>query len=148
MTTSTDTEAVRRVLDDLVDAWARHDADRYGALFTEDATYVTFVGTCYRGRADIVHGHRALFDRFLAGTRLADGVVDLRFYGADTAVVTSRGDTYKGDRPKRLSKVQTYTVVRESDGAWRIAAFHNTKGRPLLERISFLVEPASRPAAH
>jgi uncharacterized protein (TIGR02246 family) len=146
MATSTDTDTIRSVLGDLIAAWSCHDAGGYGALFTEDATYVTFVGTSYRGRADIVRGHRALFDRFLAGTRLADEIVELRFYGADTAVVTSHGDTYKGVRPKRLSKVQTYTLVRESDGVWRIAAFQNTKRRPLLERISFLLEPASRPA--
>jgi len=56
-------------------------------------------------------------------------------------MVTSRGDTYKGSRPKKLTKIQTYAVVREADGQWRIAAFQNTKRKPLLEAISFRTAP-------
>lgn len=47
--TTADTAAVTAVLTDLVRAWERHDADAYGALFTEDATYITYIGTFYRG---------------------------------------------------------------------------------------------------
>ena len=94
-------------------------------------------GTRYRGRAEIVESHRALFARALRGTRIANEILDIRFYGPDTAVVTTSGDTYKGERPARLGKVQTYTIVRRPDGTWRIAAFQNTKRRPLLEEGSF-----------
>jgi len=62
-------------------------------------------------------------------------------------VLTSSGDTYKGGRPERLGKVQTYTIVRRPDGAWRIAAFQNTKRRPLLEELSFRLAPAARPGS-
>ncbi|MGA5039827.1 SgcJ/EcaC family oxidoreductase [Streptomyces capoamus] len=145
--TTADTAAVTAVLTDLVRAWERHDADAYGALFTEDATYITYIGTFYRGRQDIVDSHRVLFGGFLKGTRLADEILDIRFHGPGTAVVNGRGDTYKGTRPRKLTKVQTYTLVRESDGHWRIAAFHNTKRRPLLESLSFRFAPALAPAA-
>ncbi|HVK24562.1 MAG TPA: SgcJ/EcaC family oxidoreductase [Actinokineospora sp.] len=141
------TEAITALIDDLTDAWARHDADAYGALFTEDATYISYVGTYYRGRADIVNSHRTLWSKFLSGTRLADEILDIRFLGQDTAVVTGRGDTYKGTRPAKLTKVQTYTVVREND-RWRIAAFHNTKRKPLMEAFSFKVAPGLAPAGH
>ncbi|GAB3183868.1 uncharacterized protein (TIGR02246 family) [Micromonospora palomenae] len=140
-----DRTAVTDVLHALVDAWGRHDADAYGGLFTDDATYVTFVGTRYQGRRDIVESHRTLFAKFLKGTRLADEVIDVRFPGPDTALVTGRGDTYKGSRPKRLSKVQTYVLVRQADGCWRIAAFHNTKRKPLMEAISFRTAPGLVP---
>ncbi|MCE7000891.1 SgcJ/EcaC family oxidoreductase [Saccharothrix sp. S26] len=143
-----DRAAVVEVIGQLVEAWAGHDADAYGALFTEDATYVTYVGTCYRGRHDIVESHRTLWAKFLRGTRLADEVLDVRFTGPGTAVVTGRGDTYKGRRPAKLSKVQTYLLVREADGRWRIAAFHNTKRKPLMEAISFKVAPGLVPTAH
>ncbi|MEV0298823.1 SgcJ/EcaC family oxidoreductase [Nocardia sp. NPDC050710] len=123
-------------------------ADAYGAVFTEDATYTSYLGTYYRGRTDIVEGHRALFDSFLKDTRLADSFLDIRFYGPDTAVVTSRGDTYKGEREQArdLSKTQTYTVVRQ-DGRWLIAAFQNTKRSNVMERFSFLFSPDSKPSA-
>ncbi|MFD0361960.1 SgcJ/EcaC family oxidoreductase [Nocardia sp. GCM10030253] len=153
--TSSDTAAggvqsreIREVIAELTGAWGRGDADAYGAVFTEDATYTSFLGTYYRGRGDIVTSHRALFGGVLKGTELADDVLDIRFYGPDTAVVNSRGDTYKG-RPKRaheLSKTQTYTLVRR-DGRWLIAAFQNTKRKKLLERFTYLFTPEARPAA-
>ncbi|MGW0879943.1 SgcJ/EcaC family oxidoreductase [Streptomyces sp. NPDC002671] len=146
-TTTTDVAAITSVLDELVAAWERHDADAYGSLFTEDATYVTFVGTFYQGRQDIVESHRALFGAFLKGTKLADEVLDIRFPGPDLAVVNGRGDTYKGKRPRKLTKIQTYTLVRRLDGEWRIAAFHNTKRKPLMESISYRFAPALVPSA-
>lgn len=147
--TAAERDAVCATLASLVDAWDAHDAEAYGALFTEDATYTTFVGTHYQGRQDIADAHEALFAGFLKDTRLADSILDIRFLTADTAVVTSRGDTYTGDRPaaRKLSKVQTYTLVRRPAGQWQVAAFHNTKRRPVMERISFLFSPDTRPVA-
>ncbi|MFF1344909.1 SgcJ/EcaC family oxidoreductase [Streptomyces sp. NPDC058322] len=106
----------------LIDAWQRHDAQAHGARFTVDATYITFVGTYHQGHADIVESHRTLFEKHLEGTRLAGEVLDIRFHGPDAAVVTGRGDTYKGSRPQELTRIQTYTLVREADGERRIAA--------------------------
>ncbi|MGK5558737.1 SgcJ/EcaC family oxidoreductase [Actinomadura kijaniata] len=145
-------EAHRQVcatLGAMTDAWKRGDADAYGAAFTQDATYTTFVGSHYQGRRDIVQGHRALFGGFLKGTRLADSYLAIRFYGPTTAIVTTRGDTYQGTpkKPAELSKTQTYTLVRQNDGQWRIAAFHNTQRQRVMERISFLFDPDTKPAA-
>lgn len=139
-----DTAEIRDLLDRLVDAWNRGDADAYGACFTDDATYVTYVGTVYRGRADLAAAHDALFRGFVKGTRLVYDLVDLHFPTLDTATVVTRGDTYKR-RPGRLGKVQTYAVVRELDGAWRIAAFHNTARRAVVEAVCFALLPGSRP---
>ena len=147
MKTTRETTAITSVLDELVGAWERHDAEAYGELFTEDATYVTYVGTFYQGRQDIVDSHRTLFTTFLKGTKLADEVLDVRFHGPDVAVVNGRGDTSKGTRPHKLTKIQTYTMIRGSDGRWRIAAFHNTKRKPLMESISYRFAPGLAPAA-
>jgi uncharacterized protein (TIGR02246 family) len=137
-----DDQEIRGVLAELTAAWG--DADAYGALFLEDATYTTFVGSLYRGRSAIVESHRALFGSFLKGTSLADERIEVHFPGPDVAVVTSRGDVVK-KRAKTLGKAQTYTLVRTADG-WRIAAFHNTRRRPLLERISSRLQPATTPS--
>ncbi|MFF4398633.1 SgcJ/EcaC family oxidoreductase [Streptomyces sp. NPDC001480] len=146
-TVTLDVAAVTGVLDELVAAWERHDADAYGELFTEDATYITYVGTLYQGRQDIVNCHRTLFEGFLKGTRLADEVISIRFNGPDVAVVNGRGDTYRKKRPRKLTKLQTYTLVRQADGKWRIMAFHNTKRKPLMESISYRFAPGLIPAA-
>jgi uncharacterized protein (TIGR02246 family) len=129
-----------------VDAWGAGDGAAYAAAFTADATYVTFVGTLYRGREEIARAHQALFDKFLRGSVLVDEIVDIRFLGPDAAIVTSRGDVAKhGGRPARLTKVQTYAFVREADGEWRIAAFHNTKRKALMEKVSFAFAPETAP---
>ncbi|MEU6827904.1 SgcJ/EcaC family oxidoreductase [Nocardia beijingensis] len=142
-----DLRAVCETIAAMTAAWGRNDADAFGAAFTENATYTTFLGTHYAGRRDLTEAHRALFSGFLKGTQLADSFLGVRFFGADVAIVTSRGDRYEGDRPAELSKTQTYTLVREADGRWRIAGFHNTKRQPVMERISFLFDPATEPEA-
>ncbi|MFH9725071.1 SgcJ/EcaC family oxidoreductase [Streptomyces sp. NPDC017254] len=142
-----DRDAVCGVLSSLAAAWGAADADAYGALFTQDATYTTYVGTHYQGRGDIIEAHRALFGGFVKGTKLADSILGIRFLGPDAAVVTSRGDTYTGGRPGELSKVQTYTLTREADGRWRIAAFQNTQRQPVMEKVSFLLSPGTVPGA-
>ncbi|HET7315237.1 SgcJ/EcaC family oxidoreductase [Salinisphaera sp.] len=141
-----DYHAITSVLTSLIEAWGQHDAEAYGAQFTIDATYVTYIGTCYSGRPDIVKSHRALFQKFLKGTRLADEITSLRFFGLDTAIVTSRGDTYKSKQPKKLTKVQTYTFVRQEDGQWRIAAFQNTRRKSLMEAVAFKLLPETIPS--
>ncbi|WP_245533478.1 SgcJ/EcaC family oxidoreductase [Actinoalloteichus spitiensis] len=127
-------------------AWAEHDADAYGAVFTENATYTTFAATHYVGREDIVRSHEALFDGVLAGTRLTDSYLGLQVLTEDVAVLTARGDTYEGDEPGEPSKVQTYTLLRDGD-TWRVAAFQNTQRQEVMERIQYLWMPETRPAA-
>lgn len=131
----------------LTDAWAEHDADSYGEAFTDDGTYTTFMGTHYEGREDIVESHRALFEGPLEGTQLADSFLSVNFVHEDVAVVSTRGDTYEGDEPEQLSKVQTYTVTRADSGDWRISSFHNTKRDGVMERLQYLMSPESKPAA-
>ncbi|WP_214412723.1 SgcJ/EcaC family oxidoreductase [Sphaerisporangium fuscum] len=142
--TQNDTAAIRALLERARDAWNRGDGAAYGRTFTADATDVTFVGTIYQGGEEIGRAHQALFDSFLKGTSLTMEIVDIRFYGAHTAVVVSRGDVHKG-KPKKLGKVQTYTIVREADGEWRVAAIQKTKRQSLMEAISFRFQPATKP---
>lgn len=140
------TAEIQELLERLATHWNAGDAAAYGEDFTEDASYVTFVGTVYRGRADLVAGHDALFGKYLKGSRMFSELVEVRTYGERTAVAVTRGDVGKR-RPARLSKVQTFTLVREDDGRWRVAAFHNTKRARLLEAISFRLLPRSAPMA-
>ncbi|WP_030440500.1 SgcJ/EcaC family oxidoreductase [Actinoplanes subtropicus] len=142
----TDDTAIRAVIERSQDAWNRGDGAAYGACFTADATDVTFAGTVYHGGAEIGRAHQALFDSFLKGTRLLVEILEVRRYGAGAAVVLTRGESAKGGSAK-LGKLATYTVVRDGDGEWRIAAVQKTQRKPLMEAISFKFQPATRPAA-
>jgi uncharacterized protein (TIGR02246 family) len=140
-----DEAGVRALFAKLAEAWNRGDGAAYGECFTDDATYVAWFGTLYRTGSDIGRSHQVLFDTFLKDTKMTiEGDVDVRFYGEDTAVLTTRGDV--GKKPGKSAKVQTFTLVRQN-GAWKIAAFQNTKRHSLLEWISFRFQPGIRPAA-
>ncbi|PSR67929.1 DUF4440 domain-containing protein [Nocardia sp. MDA0666] len=143
---TTDTTAIRALIERSREAWNRGDGAAYGACFTADATDVTYLGTVYHGGTEIGGAHQALFDSFLKGTRLTVDIVEIRRYGSDTAVVVTRGESSKG-QPKKLGKLATYTVVREADGEWRIAAVHKTQRKTLMEALTFRMQPAARPAA-
>ncbi|MCK2218715.1 SgcJ/EcaC family oxidoreductase [Actinomadura sp. ATCC 31491] len=140
------TAAITAVLERSQDAWNRGDGAAYGACFTADATDVTFAGTVYHGGPEIGRAHQALFDSFLKGTRLVMDVLEIRRYGDDAAVVVTRGEVAKGE-PRRLGKLATYTLVREADGEWRIAAVQKTRHKALMEAFSFRMQPGTRPAA-
>jgi hypothetical protein len=60
----------------------------------------------------------------------------------DTAAISA----LLGERPRRWRKVQTYTLVPQGDGRWKIAAFQNTMRKPLMETISFRFKPANKPS--
>ncbi|WP_412520081.1 SgcJ/EcaC family oxidoreductase [Actinomadura madurae] len=139
-----DTAAIKTLFARLTAAWDAGDGAAYGACFTPDASYITYVGTLYRGAEEIGAAHQALFDSFLKGTRLACEIVDIRLTTPDTAVVITRGDTYK-KAPGKLKKLQTNTVVRDTGGEWRLAAFQNTLHKSLMEAASFKFQPATKP---
>lgn len=138
-------DAIHAVLKRSQEAWNRGDGAAYGDCFTADATDVTFAGTVYHGAAEIGRAHQALFDSFLKDTRLTIEIVEIRRYGADTAVVVTRGEVAKGT-PGKLGKLATYTLVRDTDGEWRIAAVQKTKHKRLMEAVSFKFQPATKPA--
>ncbi|NUS93470.1 MAG: SgcJ/EcaC family oxidoreductase [Nocardia sp.] len=142
-----DTADINALLQRTQDAWDRGDGTAYGACFTADATDITYMGTVYRGGPEIGRAHGALFDSFLKGTRLTLEIIEIRWYGSDTAVVVTRGESAKA-RPAKLGKLATYTVIRDTDGQWRIAAVQKTRHRPLLEAVTFELRPATRPAIH
>jgi uncharacterized protein (TIGR02246 family) len=129
--TDTDHARVEALLAAIADAWNDGDADAYGALFTEDASYVTFMGQVSRGRKEITEGHRWLFTR-IPGSRMAPGTKaqrDIRFPARDTAVVIGQGPgtTVPGQESSadRASTV-SFVAVRTDDG-WRFAHFQNTR---------------------
>ncbi|MGW3278408.1 MULTISPECIES: SgcJ/EcaC family oxidoreductase [Nocardia] len=146
MNATTDTAAIRALIERSAQAWTRGDGTAYGECFTADATDVTYMGTVYHGGPEIGRGHQVLFDSFLKGTRLTVEIIEIRTYGSDTAIVVARGESSKG-APKQLGKLATYTVIRDADGQWRIAAVQKTQRKRLMEALTFTFQPASRPAA-
>jgi uncharacterized protein (TIGR02246 family) len=111
-------------LDRLRMAWDAGDARAYAALFTEDATYVIFLGEAMVGRTEIERNHIDVFGRWQKGTRMGVRAIAVQSLGADVCSVLTVGGI--GEKaPIAYDKVQTFTLVRRG-GRWLCAASHNT----------------------
>jgi uncharacterized protein (TIGR02246 family) len=128
-----DEAALRKLEVQQEEAWNRHDAKAYAALFTEDGDCVNVVGWWWKGRAEI---EKKLTDAYLFVFResaLKVGEVTIRFLNPATAVVHVRW-TMTGARtpqgiPTPQQGIQTQLVQKQADG-WLIAAFQNTNFIP------------------
>jgi len=74
-----------------------------------------------------------LFDKWLKGTRLVGEVESVRFLSPDVALLHVLGGTVMREKsrpsPERDS-IQTLVAIKRS-GEWRLAAFQNTRVRPM-----------------
>ncbi len=125
--------ALQVLFDRMCEAWTAGDAAAYGACFTEDSDYVSYDGTHARGRQAMVDNHDRLFRGVLSGSALVGGVESIRYLRPDVAVVHATGSvlmSWRSRLPKRRLSRQTLVAVNEH-GAWRIAALHNGRVRPV-----------------
>jgi uncharacterized protein (TIGR02246 family) len=128
-----DEGAIRALEVQQQEAWNRHDAKAYAALFTEDGDCVNVVGWWWKGRAEI---EKKLTDAYVYVFResvLTIGEVTNRFLQPDLAVVHVRW-TMTGARtpqgiPTPQQGIQTQLVQKQA-GKWLIAAFQNTNSVP------------------
>ena len=117
-------DEAQQFLDRLVAAWDAGDAATYAGLFTEDATYVIFLGEVLSGRTEIERNHVDVFGRWQKGSRMAVTPLNVRKVGRDTCILLTVGGI-GSTAPISYDKFQTFTLVRTDDG-WLCAAFHNT----------------------
>lgn len=144
-----DAHALTALFERLSRTWAAMNPEEYAETFTEDADYVTFIGTHLHGRRQIRDSHEALWRHFQKNTRLYGKIRSLRFVTEDVAIMITEGAILKGARtaPKRADlKVQTLVAVRRPEG-WRFSSFQNTKHRRLMERIAAKKDPRIAPEA-
>jgi uncharacterized protein (TIGR02246 family) len=120
--TTADEAAVRRLLDQINQAWERGDAAAYASYHTPDADLIDFRGIHAVGRQAIIDLLQPAFDGVLKNTRVEARIVDLRFLAADVAIFHTEGKI----APVGDESVQTFVATKEASG-WQIAAFQNTR---------------------
>lgn len=109
------------------EAWARHDADAFAGLFTEDGT-MTLPGFTLGSRQEIREFLTSAYAGPFNGTRVVGNPVRVRML-SDTVVlvqtiggiVPSGSEELPADREVNAS----WLAVREPD-SWRLAAYHNS----------------------
>jgi uncharacterized protein (TIGR02246 family) len=130
---STDEAAVRDVYRQVMDGWNQGSGAAFASMFTDDGDLVGFDGVRFKGRHEIAPFHQQLFDKWLKGSRLVGKVEDVRFLGPDVAVMHVIGGTVmrgKSEPDPARDSIQTLVVTRQ-DGEWKVAAFQNTRIRPI-----------------
>ena len=130
---SDDEVAVRALYTQLMDGWNKGSGEAFAAPFAEDGHLIAFDGTHFKGRDEIVSLHQPLFDKWLKGTRLVGKVESVRFLSPDVALMHALGGTVMRGKsrpaPERDS-IQTLVAIKRN-GEWRLAAFQNTRVRPM-----------------
>ncbi len=132
-TNSADEVAVRGLYQQLVDGWNQGSGADFVAAFAEDGDLVAFDGTHFKGRQQIAQFHQELFDRWMNGTPLVGHDEEERFLSPDVAVMHAVGGTMmrgKTEPSPERDSIQTLVATRR-DGEWRLAAFQNTRVRPV-----------------
>jgi len=138
-------DTIEAFLERIVSTWNAGDANAYAEEFTEDATYVVFMGLVLRGRASIRAEHVPVFSTYQRGSRMTIRVLDVRTPAPDIAIVVTTGGIGTGRRLPE-DKVQTFTLVLH-DGRWRCAAFQNTKRQRVMLRVHALFNRRAAAAA-
>jgi uncharacterized protein (TIGR02246 family) len=131
--TPADQSAIREVQARQADAWNRHDARAYAALFTPDGDVVNVVGWRWKGRAEIEGKLSAAFAFVFRDSVLTITGTDVRFPAPGLAVAhvrwTMRGARTPPGMPEPREGIQTQ-VLRKVAGRWLIEAFQNTLSVP------------------
>ncbi|MGA2756086.1 MAG: SgcJ/EcaC family oxidoreductase [Solirubrobacteraceae bacterium] len=121
-----DASAVRAVLNEVYAAWADNDPDAFVARYAADATAV-HTGVYMPNRDAIRATIAAMFAGELKGSKGVHEVQSIRFVGADTAIVLSKGAIVIAgqDEAARESRTIDGWVLCRHDAHWRVEAFHN-----------------------
>jgi len=115
------------------EAWNRHDAKAYAALFTDDGDVVNVVGWWWKSRSEIETKLTAAYAVAFRDSTLTITDLEVRFLARDVAVAhvkwTMEGSKTPPGIPEPRQGIQIQ-VLQKRDGAWRIAAFQNTSSLP------------------
>jgi uncharacterized protein (TIGR02246 family) len=134
-----DEVAIRAVLQRAVDAWGKGDGSAYGAVFEEDADYVTFGGMHVKGRRNIASQHQHLFDGPLKGTRLKVQVTSLRFLRPDITLLHAVGGILDAPGQKEVTPERSsiqMMVLRKRGGQWRMASNQVTRIQSVMPGVN------------
>jgi len=134
---SSDEQAVRKVLASFDEAFNKHDADAVAALYTDDAEFINISGMWWRGRAEIRRGTAFVLANIFQNTTIQTDSISVRFPTRDTAIAVITQHTVgsfvlpDGTRISSTSARLTYFLVK-AGGCWMIAGGQNTEIKPGL----------------
>ena len=128
-----DEDMIRQLINDLVDAWNRGDAEAYGARYLDDATFTNVNGLFHLNRDEFNQRHDEIFRGAMKGSTITLTPRKISYLRADVAIVDldcsvfgtkvqPPGVQIGGDGSLHTSLL---LVLVKEGGSWWIAAYHN-----------------------
>jgi uncharacterized protein (TIGR02246 family) len=124
-----DQKAIRELMDRFMDAWNRHDAHAFAAVFAEDADFTNWRGVGASGRSKIEEFHAPVFATVFKNSYQKYDDIKTRFIRDDVAAVdvrwemTGARDSQGNPRPDRQG-VLSFVMAKDA-GRWQITVMHN-----------------------
>ena len=124
-----DRQAIQGVMDRFEDAWNRHDAKAFAAVFAEDADFTNWRGSGASGRSKIEEFHAPMFATIFKNSHQKYTDVRTRFVRPDVAAVdvrwqmTGATDPQGNPWPERQGLLNF--VMAKNGGQWQIVVMHN-----------------------
>ncbi len=138
--TEADRSQILSLVNAMVAAWNRHDAQAFAAVFAEDADFTNVFGIEAKGRARVESTHAVIFRTLFQDSVWTTAATKIRFLSQDIAVVDIRWHLEgscdpQGNRVGSRHGLMSLVLRRES-GRWQILVFHN-QDLPSPERSDF-----------
>lgn len=133
--TTQDTSIIRKLYEQVIEAWNERKADEYAALFVKNANVIGFDGSVMNGTDEIESQLSQIFDHHMTA-RYVTIIREIRFLNPDTALLWAAVGMVSPnatDLNPAANAIQSMVATKEGN-AWYIALFHNTPaqfhGRP------------------
>lgn len=125
--TKADEAALNALLKEAYDAFAAKDANRFGAIFTEDATFIPPPGYYTKGKAAIIASHVELFKMDFTVEKTEIRSSNIRFLSPDVALATWT-EYQEGTWNGQAQKGETFgsVVAVRQNGKWLTATCQMT----------------------
>jgi uncharacterized protein (TIGR02246 family) len=125
---ASDAEAAGQVPQQIVAAWANHDADAFAEVFTDDGSMILPNDVFQQGKDAIRSYMAGAFAGPYQNTQVTGEPVDIRFLTPGVALVITRGGVLRGTETEIAEGrgVLATWVLGKRSGVWKLAAYQNT----------------------
>jgi pyridoxamine 5'-phosphate oxidase family protein len=131
---------ITEVTDRLIEAWNRHHAQDFAALFSTHAEWIDVLGQVGRGPAEIEQRHALAFSSVLKQSTLTIHERHMTELRPDVALVRlvweSTGDQTPGGKPVPARHGLLTMVMTKEQGHWLVVSGHNTDNSAMSRQIA------------